>query len=239
MKKSIFIFCLAIVTGITSLKAQQDKRENTTPANDKQNTAMNANNSDKTSPQRKEMSMPDLNSWPEASRMAVEEITGKYGKPDGITDDELIWLNKGNWKKICISKKETKHSFPIEHTDMMQQTISYDVPEDKMDDLGKFDGSITFDRTQGTLSARCDKEANNFLALNLAHDVITGKKTVDEARSIYGDIVRQKMNGGNPEYMQKLMFSPQMDAADPDKNTTGLTKEDVMKGMKKAGTNKE
>ena len=175
--------------------------------------------------------MPDLSGWAAASKMAVEEITAKYGKPDGITNDELIWMNKGVWKKICISKTETKHSFPIEHTDMMTTTLMYDVPEDKMDELGKFDGSVTFDRTQGCISARCDKEANNFLALNLANDIIIGKKSVEEARKAYGDIVKEKMNGGNPEYMQRLSFSAQPNAADPDKNTTGLTKEDVMKGI--------
>jgi hypothetical protein len=165
--------------------------------------------------------------------LAVEEITGKYGKPDGVTANELIWMNKGVWKKICITKMESKHSFPIEHTDMMQTTILYKVPEDKMDELGKFDGSVTFDRTQGTISARCDKEGNNFLALNLADDIITGKKTVEEARMAYGDIVKEKMHGGSPKYMNGLSFLKQAGAADPDVNTTGLTKEDVMKGGKK------
>ena len=181
---------------------------------------------------KKEAMMPDVSSWPEASKMAVKEITDKYGKPDGVTANELIWMNKGVWKKICITKMETKHSFPIEHTDMMQTTIMYKVPEDKMDELGVFDGSVTFDRTQGTMSARCDMEGNNFLALNLAHDIITGKKTVDEARKAYGDIVKEKMNGGNPEYMQKLTFATQENTMDPDKNTTGLTKADVMNGGK-------
>lgn len=175
----------------------------------------------------------DTTSWPAASRMAVKEIVGKYGKPDGVTDNELIWLDKGVWKKICITKEETKHNFPIEHTDMMTATINYRVPEDKMDDLGKFDGSVTFDRTQGTLSARCDKEGNNLLAINLAHDVITGKKTVEQARKSFGDIVKESMNGSNPEYMQKLSFETEANTADPDKNTTGLTKGDVAKGMKK------
>jgi len=179
----------------------------------------------------------DTSSWPEASRMAVKEIIGKYGKPDGVTDDEFIWLNKGVWKKICVTKGESKHSFPIEHTDMMTTTIGYKVPEDKMDDLGKFDGSVTFDRTQGTLSARCDKEGNNLLALNLAHDVITGKKTVEQARRSYGDIVKEKMNGSTPAYMQKLSFTTESNTADPDKNTTGLTKEDVAKGIKKTASN--
>ena len=126
---------------------------------------------------------------------------------------------------------ESKHSFPIEHTDMMQTTINYNVPEDKMDDLGKFDGSVTFDRTQGTISARCDQEANNFLALNLANDIIIGKKTVEQARKAYGDIVKDKMKGRNPVYMSKLTFSPKSNTADPDKNTTGLTKEKVSKAI--------
>ncbi len=193
-------------------------------------------NHDKKMPMGKSAMKADLTGWPETSRMAVEEITMKYGSPDGVTSEELIWLNKGVWKKICVTKNETKHSFPIEHTDMMTTTLSFRVPEDKMDDLGKFDGSVTFDRTQGTLSARCDVEANNFLALNLAHDIISGKKTVEQARTAFADIVKEKMNGGKPAYMQKLTFTPQENAADPDKNTTGLTKEDMKKNMKKAGT---
>lgn len=213
MKKAVTLFSLILITGLGNLSAQDKKM----------------------SKDKKVMMIPDLSGWPEASSMAVKEITDKYGKPDGITKDELIWMKKGVWKKICINKKETKHSFPIEHTDMMQTTISYKVPVDIMDELGKFDGSVTFDRTQGTMSARCDKEGNNFLALNLAHDIITGKKAVEEARKAYGDIVKEKMNGGNPVYMQKLTFSTQENSADPDINTTGLTKEDVTKGMKKNG----
>ena len=184
----------------------------------------------KMSSESKSSNMPDLTSWPEASRMAAQEMTDKYGKPDVINENVLAWMNKGNWKMIHVSKMETKHSFPIEHTDMLEQSISYKVPVEKMSDLGKFDGSVTFDRTQGMMSARCDKEGNNLLALNLANDIVTGKKTVDQARKAYGDIVKEKMNGGNPEYMQKLTFSPQGSVGDPDKNTTGLTKEDVMKG---------
>ena len=213
MKKIVAILSLILIVGLGKLSAQDNKMSN-----------------DKTA-----MMMPDVKNWPEASRMAVKEITDKYGKPDGVTSNELIWMKKGVWKKICIDKKESKHSFPIEHTDMMQTTISYKVPMETMDELGKFDGSVSFDRTQGTMSARCDKEGNNFLALNLANDIITGKKSVEEVRKAYGDIVKEKMNGGNPIYMQKLTFETQENAADPDINTTGLTKEDVMKGMKKNG----
>lgn len=177
--------------------------------------------------------LADVSDWNKSSQMAVDEITQKYGQPNGVTADELIWTNAGIWKKITVTKMESKHSFPVEHTDMMQTTIMYNVPEDKMDELGMFDGSVTFDRTQGTMSARCDLEANNFLALNLANDIVTNKKSVEQARKAYGDIIKQKMSGESPEYMGKLTFSSQPNAADPDKNTTGLTKAEVMAAIEK------
>ncbi len=192
--------------------AAQDSRENSTKKSE-----------------RSDMEMPDITTWPKASQMAVKEMTDKYGKPDVMGDEMVAWMNKGNWKTIHVNKMESKHSFPIEHTDMMEQCISYKVPVSKMDDLGKFDGSVTFDRTQGMMCARCDVEANNILALNLANDIVTGKASHKAARRMFGDIVKEKMNGGNPLYMQKLTFAPHNMATDPDVNTTGLAKEDMMK----------
>ncbi len=176
----------------------------------------------------------DVANWPKASQMAVEEMTTKYGKPDVVGEEVVAWMNKGNWKTIHVNKKETKHSFPLEHTDMMEQCISYKVPVGKMDDLGKFDGSVTFDRTQGLMCARCDVEANNFLALNLANDIVLGKTSYKGARKMFAEIAKEKMNGGNPIYMQKLTFTPHASPADADVNTTGLTKEEMMKNMKKS-----
>lgn len=178
---------------------------------------------------------PGFSGWPEASQKAAKEMMDKYGKPDVAGDELLVWMDKGKWKKITVSKEDTEHNFPIDHTDMLEQSVSYKVPADKFDDLAEFDGSVVVDRTQGLLSARCDMEANNLLALNLAHDVITEKKSVQQAREAYGAIIKEKMNGGDPEYMKKLTFEPQAKAADPGQNTTGLTKEEVMKKMKDKG----
>lgn len=186
-----------------------------------------------TTAQDNNMAMPELTSWPQASQMAAKEMMDKYGKPDIMSDEVLIWMHKGDWKKISVSKEESKHNFPVEHTDMLEQTVSYKVTPEKYDELGKFDGSVTVDRTQGTISARCDKEANNLLALNLAHDILTGKKSVEQARKAYADIVKEKMNGGSPEYMQKLTFTADANAADADVNTTGLDKDGKKVGMAK------
>ena len=45
-----------------------------------------------------------------------------------------------------------------------------------------FDGSIVVDRTRGEVAARCDSEAANVLGLNMVHELVTGKRTVQEAR---------------------------------------------------------
>jgi hypothetical protein len=182
------------------------------------NAPMDANNA-----------MAMIQTWPAVAQLAITETIAKYGNPDMVTMEEFIWLNKGVWNKICITKQDTKHNFPMAHTDMMQTTINYKVPVGLMDDLGKFDGSITFDRTQGTMSARCDSEPHNFLALNLANDIITSKKTVQEARNAFSSIVKQKIKGENPAYMQQLNFFTHDDAPDPDKHTSHLTQAEKVK----------
>jgi hypothetical protein len=53
--------------------------------------------------------------------------------------------------------------------------------------LARYDGSVIVERTKGEISARCDKEEMNFLAINLGNDVVTGKKDVDAARKFYAD----------------------------------------------------
>ncbi|MDZ4845138.1 MAG: hypothetical protein SH857_06260 [Chitinophagales bacterium] len=230
MNKSILLPAILLAGAAMMQSCNTSAQENKTGMDDKR--SMDDKSMDNKMSSDNNKIMPDLKSWPEASRMAAQEMMDKYGNPDAMGAEVLVWMNKGQWKSIYVTKQETKHSFPIEHTDMLKQTISYKVSPDKYDELGKFDGSVIIDRTQGLLSARCDKEANNMLALNLANDIITGKKSVDEARKAFGEIVKEKMNGGNPEYMQKLTFPIQGSAGDPDMNTTGLSKEDAMKGSK-------
>ncbi|MFN2438750.1 MAG: hypothetical protein ABR503_06085 [Chitinophagaceae bacterium] len=173
------------------------------------------------------MGMDHLKTWPMASQMAAKEQMDLYGKPSEMTPTMLVWYNNGPWKKTVITNYESKHNFPVMHTDCMEQVINYKVPPAMGDELAIFDGSVTIDRTQGTIAARCDKEENNMLALNLAHDIITGKKTVEEARAAYGKIAMDAKNGQKSDYMKKLMFSADKGAADPDVVTAGMEKKSM------------
>ena len=157
-----------------------------------------------------------INDWPEESKKVAETMVEKYGEPDGVTDMMFVWQNAGDWKRIIVSKEPVEHHFPMKHMDVVEQVIDYQVPEEMFDELAAYDGSVIVERTKGEISARCDKEAANYLALNLAHDIITGKKSVEEARQAYADNVKMMMGGETPEYMQEFQFElPEGEATDP------------------------
>jgi hypothetical protein len=161
--------------------------------------------------------------WPLESKRAAQEIYTRYGKPDVESRDLLIWNKRGRWDKIAVSRIGVLHRFPFEHYDVLEQTISYKVPAEKLHDLIMFDGSLLIDRTRGTVSVRCDRESSNMLVLNLAHDVATGKRSATEARLAYTKVIRDKQNGADPVLMKNLFFSSHVQTNDPDVNTTGLT----------------
>jgi hypothetical protein len=164
------------------------------------------------------VNMPNLKTWPEASQKAAKEMETKYGKPNGVTSDMLIWNNNGIWLKTIVYKNEMKHNFPKSHTDVIEQWVNYSVPLNNYDELAFYDGSITANRTNGTVSARCDNEAMNLLALNLTYDIVNNSKTVEEARINYGKNAMAYMKGEKPGYTQKLNFISDKTAPDPDKH---------------------
>jgi hypothetical protein len=67
------------------------------------------------------------------------------------------------------------------------------------------------------MSARCQGVASNFLALNLANDIVHGNKDVPEARRVYGEAMKARQAGKPPQIMQKLLFEITAEGnADPD-----------------------
>jgi hypothetical protein len=61
------------------------------------------------------------------------------------------------------------------------------------------------------------RRAGNFLALNLMHDIVTGQKTVEEARQYYAtEFTDARRKEPTPPYMEKLRCPPGHDTADPD-----------------------
>ncbi len=155
--------------------------------------------------------------WPAASKEAVMFMTEKYGMPAAMTSEMAVWGRTGPWKRTVVYSQEYAHEFPMHHTDVMQQWIDYRAPSEMYDELAMYDGSVVVERTSGEISARCDKEGANFLALNLANDIVTGKQTVDGARKMYGEQIMAMKAGRPAPYTAQLMFRTEGPTNDPDK----------------------
>jgi hypothetical protein len=159
-----------------------------------------------------------ISEWSEPSKEAADFMINKYGLPHSVTENTLVWNNVGAFKRSVVYKEAIPHHFPKEHTDVLEQTINYQAPQaDKVSKVWQFDGSVVLDRTEGEMSARCDREEANVLALNLAHEIITGKRDVQDARLEYGRQILALTDGDPSYYTKTLVFSPAEEkAGDPD-----------------------
>jgi len=146
--------------------------------------------------------------WPARPRLAVKEMMGKYGAPKEVSSEAVIWHKAGPYKRIMVTRMEIPHDFPKPHMDFLEHTINFNVPTDKIDDLVAYDASMTINKTAGEMSARCDLEGHNILTLNLARDIIMGKKSVAVARKAFGQNVVEDVMGKHPPYVEKLQFEP-------------------------------
>lgn len=140
---------------------------------------------------------------------------GKYGVPAVSSERLLVWYDVGSTVRLELHRDAVPHKFPMLHQDYLTSTVMYDVPNDKLDELAEYDGSVWFHRTRGYLSAQCDQEAMNFLALNLAHDLVQGTRTVADARAFFARTAMAYKNGDRTSpYVNGLTFSPMPMAAD-------------------------
>lgn len=160
-----------------------------------------------------------VSKWSEPSQKAADFMLKKYGLPSGVSDSMLVWEDSKPFKRSVVHKEAIDHNFPMPHKDVLEQTIDYKSPtKDEVRELHAYDGSVFVKRTPGELSAMCDAEAANFLALNLAHEIINDERTVDEARLEYGQQILLLKNGKPTEYVQKLTFEQPEKAGDPDQS---------------------
>ncbi len=156
--------------------------------------------------------------WSESSRMAAQAMVQKYGAPDEMTNTMAMWHETGPFAHTVVHAMAVPHRFPMAHDDVLEQVVHYRVPPEMYDDLAMYDGSVMVERTTGKMSARCDMEPLNILALNLAHQIVTDEMNVDEARETYAEQAMAFKERRPAPYTERLMFTsqPMNSAMDPD-----------------------
>ena len=171
--------------------------------------------------ERLSMSRPEVEAiiagWPDAPQRGARQMLEQYGAPNEGTPTKLFWYRAGPWKRILVTSDVLIHNFPAPHSDFLTQWIDYQVPVGLADEITRYDGSCLIDRTAGEAAARCDSEAANMITLNLMHEIVTGKRTVDEARAVYAENMAGYTMGRPAPYAERLLFPvPQGGTEDPD-----------------------
>ncbi len=158
-----------------------------------------------------------LAGWPAATRKLAAQLLTRYGRPQTVTAHELTWYDNKPWKRTVLYRAGVKHNFPMPHEDILEQTINYRVPVDKIGDLAAYDGSLVVDRTRGELSAHCDSEEQNRIMLNIANDIVTGQRSVDQGLAYHAQVVRGLQDRVPESYPSALTFKllPSTQTADP------------------------
>lgn len=170
--------------------------------------------------------MPDsnvediLNNWPKESADAAKLVEERYGGADEVCESFMVWHSRKPWKRVVAYKDYDEHHFPAPHIDCIESYVEQDVPTDVVEALAEFDGSVVVNRTRGELSARCHDIEANFLALNLANDIIKRNKNVEQARLYYAKEFLNYRKGEPTPYMEGLLFEPK---GNPNKDKAIIT----------------
>ena len=159
-------------------------------------------------------SQKSLGGWPESTRRLGAQLFTKYGAPGEVTARQVTWLDKAPWKRVTLYKEGAQHNFASPHKDVLEQVVTYKVPLDKLALLVQFNRSLVPNLTRGELASFADSEEINFLALNVADDIVRGERDVEAARTYYAQIVRAKMIKEPERDLQKLEFTPGKSAAE-------------------------
>jgi hypothetical protein len=147
-----------------------------------------------------------IRKWPEFPLREARALIARYGEPDRFDDGSLAWDQNGPWLETIVYR-EPRPSFTAGRgRDILEQSIPYAVPQDKIAELERFDDRLEFDKASGELSSRSGSETLNYLALNLADEIVNGKRTANQARDFYRRTLSLEASGKSSPYLQGFLF---------------------------------
>ena len=147
-----------------------------------------------------------IDDWPDVQKHVARQMLDKYGPPNEATPTKLFWYRNGQWKRTELTSDAVVHNWPAPHSDFLTQVIDYRVPPEMLQAIAEFDGSILVDRTAGELAARCDSESASVVSLNMVHEIVTGKRTMEDARETLAQNKIGYTLGRDAPYAERLLF---------------------------------
>jgi hypothetical protein len=147
-----------------------------------------------------------IQEWPRIARAAALIMISEYGEPEQFGPDALVWNNNGPWQETAVYREPKMHRAVMRDKDYLKQTVSCVVPSGKTSRLKSFDRRIDVDTNKNELSAQTESESTNRLALNLAMEIITGKRSAAGARAFYIKTEELAQSGKGSPYLERLLF---------------------------------
>jgi hypothetical protein len=136
--------------------------------------------------------------WPDIARQQARLMIEKYGPPERLSEGKMEWDDRWPWKRVIVSLRNPRSP--------LTQAVSCRVPDEKLAELARFPHGLMADSQKEELAARSDREALNFLTLNLGMDILTGRKTPEEASRRFYQAIDLHYAGRSVPYMEKLCF---------------------------------
>jgi hypothetical protein len=142
--------------------------------------------------------------WPDVPRWAADKLLEKYGVPDEIASGRLQWNDRGDRLYTTVYRDEDL----MRRSGVLEQSVRYQVPVGKWQDLSALAIGVSYDSVEAALVASSESEETNNLALNVAMDVVRGRRGVDEAREFYRRTLNLALSGKTSRYTRSLLFRP-------------------------------
>lgn len=143
--------------------------------------------------------------WPKESRALAGAMLEKYGAPDEALSSQLSWRDRRPWTKVVVFRDPDAGG----RSAHLLEAVAYgEVHLDRWRELAALGRGAAYDPVTHELVARTDAEATNYLSLNLADEVIRGRRSAAEARDFYDAASNLSLYGKSSPYMTGLLFRP-------------------------------
>jgi len=144
--------------------------------------------------------------WPAYSYRLARRMIARYGLPVDFTEDRVVWRDNGPWKRTVVYRSPPTDGLFRKTRGRLEQSVRYEFPKDRTAALTEFDRTIEADEKEGLLTARTDDETSNLLALNLADEVLRGRRTPKDAAEFRAKTARLRDSGKSAPYLERLLF---------------------------------
>ena len=150
-------------------------------------------------------------SWPSIPRRAAELMMGKYGAPQAISEDSLIWTRTAPWKRITV-RRDSPGADP---SAVLEQAVTYDVPLERQDAALALPGGVKWNPGLRELTVQGEFEERNFMAVNIADKVLSGRVSPREGREMHARALELARAGKSSPLTLGLTFTPPSGDAPP------------------------